>query len=910
MDDLAAGADVVVVAVNDDQARVVAHAVLVVVQAAVLRIDAVFHLRRGRRIGRRGRIARRRGRGICRRSGRGRRGRRRGGAVQNQLAVIGEGVARRRQQAVGLADPVIRALNHVVLGGEVVIITVNLHKAGIRHHEAVLGQIGLAVDVDIQAVGILLPDAVVVKQVEADGVVAGFAHLFDVLDAGVQVAAANGEILVAVHLKPAGGIPLASPAIAPRAGGNLHEFAANQLVVLELVGVAVDLLRARHGDAGLGREVVDAAVDLVPAGLFLAGDGIVQTIVLLQQTGVFAQQHAAVRKLVVELLVALRRGNLLDAGHADVVHIVELRSVLGGDPALIVRGVDDEAVGKRGVGGAEHGALIIFEICSIVIGVQTVLLAKRAAREGVRLRAADAGLVGDLAGVDDGETVVGIPIGVVLHGGLQAGDDAQRVRRGGIDGAIDLDPVRRERERGGLVIKMLVRELKILAVDLHVGDIKLQTRIHMHLDRNGGLGAHALRQRQQQLPRAKLGGVHAEERSDDRQGLRNVLRDAEIVHIQREGVVHILRDARLDQIIDVQRAVFVAGLFRVRNNAVPGKLAVAGGGVIEVEHGLVLAVEVHGRAGIDALVADQRNADIRGAHAAILAGCREHTGRNGARSGIHQTVHQKLRGEIQRHAVPVGIADDRQLLRLAVDRGDLLRVEGEGVRNDNMQRNRAEHRLAGDHVHQNVAKLGAGREHAARNTAGFGVAHHKLRVLRQLGGAARGIDADHRDGCAGAGHEIFILNLNGRVIQRIRIGRGGDHHQRGGDAALIAVRGAVDDAEAVLALRLGDERRGAAAVQIHGLNTAEGEHGRRHLLGGCAAGPGLLTAVDGHDNHLALSRDADAGARGAAAVIVRGGADLRLAVVHEQCAAAECLLDIVAVIGPIPIGVDDGGAVL
>ena len=114
MDHLAARLDVVVVAVNHDQAGIGQLAVDVVPQRVILRHDAVLDLRRIRRLGRRRRI-----RIDLRRV--------------HHLAAVIERVTLLRQEAICLGDPVVAAVDHLVVGGEVIIVAVNLDKAGVLH---------------------------------------------------------------------------------------------------------------------------------------------------------------------------------------------------------------------------------------------------------------------------------------------------------------------------------------------------------------------------------------------------------------------------------------------------------------------------------------------------------------------------------------------------------------------------------------------------------------------------------------------------------------------------------------------------------------------------------------------------------------------------------------------------------
>ena len=128
MDHLAARLDVVVAAVDLDQTGVVQHAVLVIVQAAVLRHDAVL-------------------RGIF-------------DLRIEHLAVIGKGVAALGHETVGLGDPVAAAVDHLAARLDVVVAAVDLDQASVgaqavlvivqaavlRHDAVLLGIFDLRID--------------------------------------------------------------------------------------------------------------------------------------------------------------------------------------------------------------------------------------------------------------------------------------------------------------------------------------------------------------------------------------------------------------------------------------------------------------------------------------------------------------------------------------------------------------------------------------------------------------------------------------------------------------------------------------------------------------------------------------------------------------------------------------------
>ena len=167
MNHLTARLDVVVAAVDLDQAGVGAQAVLVIVQAAVLRHDAVL-------------------RGIF-------------GLRIEHPAVIGEGVAALRHETVGLRDPVAAAMNHLAARLDVVVSAVDLDQAGVGAH-AVLVVVQAAV---FRHDALFLQEelAVRIEGIEALLEAAVTHPLAVILPAGHQLAAASGVVIAAVQLE-------------------------------------------------------------------------------------------------------------------------------------------------------------------------------------------------------------------------------------------------------------------------------------------------------------------------------------------------------------------------------------------------------------------------------------------------------------------------------------------------------------------------------------------------------------------------------------------------------------------------------------------------------------------------------------------------------------------------------------
>ena len=193
---------------------------------------------------------------------------------------------------------------------------------------------------------------------------------------------------------------------------------------------------------------------------------------------------------------------------------------------------------------------------------------------------------------------------------------------------------------------------------------------------------------------------------------------------------------------------------------------------------------------------------------------------------------------------------------LAEGHGDRLAGEGQLLRKHGVDRHGA-HRRAVILGGQGHIPGGPGRQHAVFIGA---VVHGIGQLPGDLGGGARRGHAGHGDPGGGAGGHVLVLGGHGHMVKHVGGSRRGGNDQTGGDGALGAVGGAVDDAHLVRALGPGRIGGGAAAVQVDGRHAAGLQHDLGQLVHGAAAGEGLLPAVQDHHDHLALCGDAHAGA--------------------------------------------------
>ena len=887
--DLAVGGlDVVVISVQPNQARSGQCAVLVVVEAAVFRNDAVFHFRIG--------FGLRVGIGFDRRR-------------IDHLTGLVKGILSRGQKTVGDSDPIGSSLDcRAGAGSEIIVGTFDLHQTGHVLNDALHAIVGLAVVIE-QPREMLLPDAVFIRGVAR-------CILVNTEDARLDIAMrpVAEVVLVAVQLQPFVAQPLARPAVV-RTAGVLDEITAHELAVFEHVLVAVNGLVLVNGLEISRAEVVVAALavsvrEIPPAGLCRALDGVIPRAVQLEQAGDLALAGAGRFVEAVEILVLLviQAGDLVDTLQSCVIDEV-VRHAADHFPARPGASVQNELVCEILIRfTVEVSALGMDDVFRLLIGVNAVLLLERGlTRHAVKRIRAQIDVIADGAGVCNGNRLILAPLCIVLDAHFDAAEDADGIRGLRRDRLALLDEVALDGKHVAL-IDLCRGQREIVVRHRQPGDVHIDLRIEAELHGHLGLFADALCQLKQQIPCRDVGNVAA---CDHRQKRLQLFGNLDRHHIQTKDIGDVHRLAGVNDVIAVGHIIAAGDILRVRDLARPCKRPVAACRVVKVEDRLTFTVHGDLDRRADGIVTRDHGGDRDIPQAGFLdAG--EHEAAvprlDGARRIVAQLKCDVVRADRDRVFV-VG-DDQRKLDRLAVNGVDARLCKFQAGRLDHGERLAADHRFTGQELHLCGALRSGGKHAVLGNRTDVLIQGSPCDVRRELRRASGGADAGGDQRNRSALCQVIVSGGDERMVKLLGGRRCGNDQQRGADRALIAVRGAVDNGELIAALLLGNKRRGAAAVQIDGGHAAGVQHDLCQFFGTAACGERLLTAVKHHHDDLAVRGDAHAGARVAAVVIRFRMLDDRFSVPDEENAAADRLLNL-ALIGRIVAGrADDGRAVL
>ena len=673
--------------------------------------------------------------------------------------------------------------------------------------------------------------------------------------------------------------------------------------------------RAIQAFEGIFIKIVIAALavfirQIPPAGLGHAVDGVIARAVQLDQARDLALAGAGRFVELIEIFVSfvIQTGDLVDALQRLIVDEVVGHAVdrFPAGPRAVVQ---NEAVREILIRFAvEMAAARMRGVFRLLIGVNAVLLLEGGlAGHVVECVCAQIDVVADRAGVRDRQRLIRVPCRAVPNAQLYAAEDADGVGRIGINGLTLLDKVALDGEK--IVLIQLRRgQREVIVRHRQAADVHSHVLVKLELYRHFGLFADALRQLEQQIPCRDAGNVAA---GDHRQQRLQLLRDLDRHHVQTENVGNVHRLAGIDHMIMIDLAVAAGDVFRVRDLTRPCKRPVAACRVVKVEDRLIFAVHGDLDRRADGIIAcdlcSHRRVFQSGAFHAGKCKAVTHSFNRTCRAAA-QLKRDVLRAD--RNGIFVIGGDQGKVYRLAVDGIDARLGEFQAVRLDHVERLAADHRLAGQKLHLHASLFDAGKYAVLRDRADGLVRRLPSDIRRKLRRTAGHADAGGRKWKRRADRQVVIGRGDQRMIELRRDRRSGNDHQRGADGTLVAVGGAVYDRKRVAALLLGNEGGRAAAVQIDGSHAARVQHDLRQLFCAAACGERLLTAVEHHQDDLALRRDADAGAGMAAVIVIGRAVHNRLAVLDQIDAAADGLLDLILIGGVFTGAADHGRAIL
>ena len=733
-------------------------------------------------------------------------------------------------------------------------------------------------------------------------------NIIDTLNTGQEITVFIEAVTVSIDYLPGITAPNITVLIVSRSvvvastGRGGHPNTGNQLTIgLELIGhVSVELVGSGLSSHRGRIEEVPVVADLLPAAEQLAelGEAIYACLLIEEHAGELGLTLVdTVGTKVVVVAV-----NLVYAQQLLAVLVVSKAAVLN-SPALLDRKSQGVAVVEGCVGAAEPcTGLAVEGGIGIHEGIQTVdLLVLSLLCEGVESVCSEVTLVAEVTLGNDVETVARRLKCAILGSQLDTGEHAEGICVSGIDRSSLVDPVQGQSQRVGLLVEAGLREGEEVVLDHQLAVIN--DHVVVEVDGCGDLGQNAdtLCQLEQEVPSGSIGSISTGQHVDQVVQLSG---DRDLGHIDSKDVrcSHLLVDIDSGEGDTVHRG-------RVGHLAEPCELTVAAGCQAEVEGVLTLLEHVQGDGAVDAGV--------------ILPGCGD---LNDLRAGDllaneHVTGDRTV-GVVLKRVNDIAIVDRNGLVVVACGNGKhgVGAVNGihvglgevHGLGDNDVHFGRTDDLVAEHHVDLNGTVTLTG-EHTVSGDAGEALVGNCPGVtLGKRGLVAGRADtlSGHLNGSTDGG--VLVIALDQSMIELSGAGSGGNHHQRGGDGALEAIRRSVDNGELVIAGLSCDVGGRSAAVQIDCLYAACLEHDLSDLLHATAAREGLLTSVKYHEHDLTGLGDTDSGSGSALSVVVLGSGNSDLAVLDQHGTEAADGLDQQILVGLVVLcgSADVGLAVL
>ena len=691
----------------------------------------------------------------------------------------------------------------------------------------------------------------------------------------------------------------------------------HQLAIFKLIGhireeAAVFTIQPLES---LGVKVVVAVVAICirqvpPTGLGHTVDGVVPCAVDFNQSSDLALASTGRLIELVEILVALivEARNLVDSLQGVVLDEV-VGCTVDRFPAGPRAVVQDETIREFLIRFAvEMTAAGVRGILRLLIGIDPILLLEGGLLgHAVECICAQIDIVADRTGVLDTQALIRIPLCAVLGRQLHAAEDADGVGRVRIDGLALLDEVALHSEQI-ILVQGCGCKTEVIIRHRQVGDVHSDILVKLELHRHLSLRADTLCQLEQQIPSCNAGNIAA---SNHGQKRLQLFRHLDRHHIQSKDIGDIHGLAGIDHMIAVCLAVAAGEIFRIGDISCPCEGSVAACGVVKVENRLIGTVHSDLDRGTDGVVPRDHGRDGHIAQTGLLAA--------GKGKAIVRSFHSTCCAVAQfkcdiacAHSDGILVigCNQRKAYRISVNGVDARFGEFQAIRLDHGKRLAADHRVTGQELNFHAAFLDGGENTIFRDgTDGF-IRGLPCDIGREFRRAAGHTDTGSDQADCGAARQVIISGGDQGMIE-LRGGRGrGDHHQRGADGTLIAIRRPIHDRERIAAFLLRYEGSGTATVQIDCGHTACVQHDLCQFFSTAAGGEGFLTAVQHHQDNIALSGDTHTGAGMTAVIIVCCAGHDGLSILDQINAAADSLLDLVFIGCVIAGAANHGGSIL
>ena len=476
--------------------------------------------------------------------------------------------------------------------------------------------------------------------------------------------------------------------------------------------------------------------------------------------------------------------------------------------------------------------------------------------EGIKSIGSQIALVAEGTHIDDVETFLGIPSGIVFRCQFDARKHAERIGGGRIDGLGLVNPVELEGEEVGGLVKVDGGEGEIFVEHMKLADIHHQIIVKVNFCGNFRQHADTFCQLEQEVPSGGIFHICAGQHIDQ---VRELGRNRDFRHING-------KDVRCGHLfIQINGSIGnTVHSFCIGNVTEPSQMAVAACGQVKVKGVFPLSIHIEGDCAKDGGVICQAYGDSHHLNA-------------GGFVAYKYIAVDSTYAVIFKEQLHIVLVDGNGLVVVACGNGEdsIGAVNGihmgfgevDGFGDDHIHFGHTDHLFAQHHKDFHGA-LSQTREYAVGGDGGKAVIRHCPSVaFGKFRFVACGADAlpCHLHRSANGG--VLIVAFNERMVKFSRAGCGGDNDKRVSNRTLHTVGGVVDNSKAFftgLFCHIGGR---SAAVQVYSRNTSCIKHNLGDFLHTTAAGEGFLTAVQYHQHHLACFGNTHCGSGGTVNIV-------------------------------------------
>ena len=440
-----------------------------------------------------------------------------------------------RHQTIGLADPIITVFDHVMIACKVIVIIANLYKSRRINAHTIIHQVCITVCMRINAINVLEPYTVFVKEICAN-LSAVHADHAGIVEPSGKVCISVRIVIIAVEFDPSVAYPIHCPSVS-RALFICDKITARKHLIHEQEMERRNRLFAiyRFKRFFIKIIIVVAAVfrDHAPSALELAFIRIIGIAVILKEPCHFADTVTVIIKSVpIFVFRVFMSRNLVYTRNRLIVYKI-VQGLPCAPPAFSGLAIEVKLIFEAGIGRIEVSAFRVRRILRLFIRIYAILLLEVClAGHAVKRICAEIYVIADRAFIDYCKQAV-FPLGILFCNSLNTTEYTNRIRSRRINCLRLFYPVANNGNVICCLVKCAACQPKIIIGDFYIRNIDFQRRINIQLYLDHCFAADALCQLEQKIPSCNIADISAGNHFQERQ---QRIRELNFLHVECKDI--------------------------------------------------------------------------------------------------------------------------------------------------------------------------------------------------------------------------------------------------------------------------------------------------------------------------------------------------------------------------------------